>query len=49
MKNLPQAVLSSLGSLVVPSHGVSAEQSVASPGVGLILFPVHLVQEFPLL
>ena len=44
-----QAVWSSLGTLVVPSHGVSAEQWVASPGVDLISFPVQRVQELPLL
>ena len=31
--------------LMVPSQGVSAEQSVASPGVDLMSFPVHTMHE----
>ena len=40
----PQAVCCSFGVCVTPSQGLSALQSVASPAVALMVFPVHCVQ-----
>ena len=47
--NLPQAVWSSFGTLVVPSHGGSASQFVAFETEVFIVFPVQRVQECPFL
>ena len=43
----PQAECSAFGTEVFPSHGASAEQLVASPGVDFISFPVHFSHTNP--
>ena len=46
---LPHDVCPSFGTVIVPSHGGSALQFVASDTAVLIVFPVHNVQELPFL
>ena len=43
----PQEECSAFGTDVIPSHGASAEQLVASPGVDFVSFPVHISHTNP--
>ena len=45
----PQAMCSSFGTVITPSHAASSSQSVASPSLVLIVFPVQRPQESPFL